>query len=141
MKGRKERALIVLAAEIEAVLALGVSPDRIVYANPCKVEAHIGMQLSVGSTSPPSDSREEVEKIMKVAPQMFPPNSLKAPDDGGARCPLGPKCGALPEEVTPLLQAAHAASSGGIRVSFHVGGGATHSACLQGAIAACQGGV
>ncbi|KAF9608352.1 hypothetical protein IFM89_009287 [Coptis chinensis] len=47
------------SAEIEAVLALGVSPDRIVYANPCKREAHIGYAAK-----------------------------RRAPDDGGARCLL-----------------------------------------------------
>ncbi|KAF9594374.1 hypothetical protein IFM89_030503 [Coptis chinensis] len=78
-------ALIVLAAEIEAVLALGVSPDRIVYANPCKSEAHIG-----GYSTSSSGSCRRVR---------------------------------------------------GIRVSFHVGGGATHSACLQRCNSCCQDGV
>ncbi|KAF9621740.1 hypothetical protein IFM89_027594 [Coptis chinensis] len=125
-------------AEIEAVLALGVSPDRIVYANPCKAEAHIRYAASVGVNLTTFDSREEVEKIRKWHPKCSLLIRLKAPDDGGARCPLGPKYGALPEEVTPLLQAAHAARLVVSGVSFHVGSGATHSRAYRGAIAAAK---
>ncbi|KAL0016900.1 hypothetical protein SO802_003969 [Lithocarpus litseifolius] len=35
-------------AEIESILSLGVSPDRIIFANPCKAESHIKYAASVG---------------------------------------------------------------------------------------------
>eukprot|EP00253_Pinus_taeda_P031090 PITA_31090 len=35
--------------EIEAILKLGVSPDRIVYANPCKAVTHLKYAASVGA--------------------------------------------------------------------------------------------
>ncbi|KAF9608282.1 hypothetical protein IFM89_008567 [Coptis chinensis] len=104
---------------------------------PCKVRLISGMQLSVGQ---PHHLRlnEEVEKIRKWHPKCSLLIRLKAPDDGGARCPLGPKYGALPEEVTPLLQAAHAARLVVSGVFFHVGSGATHSRAYRGAIAAAK---
>jgi ornithine decarboxylase len=114
-------------AEIESVLALGVSPDRIVFANPCKAESHIKYAASVGVNLTTFDSRDEIEKIRKWHPKCALLIRIKAPDDGGARCPLGPKYGALPEEVAPLFQAAQAARLTVTGVSFHIGSGATHS--------------
>ncbi|KAL7246558.1 hypothetical protein ACSBR2_001619 [Camellia fascicularis] len=35
-------------AEIETILGLGVSPDRILYANPCKAVSHIKYAANVG---------------------------------------------------------------------------------------------
>ncbi|XP_077219580.1 ornithine decarboxylase-like [Tasmannia lanceolata] len=125
-------------AEIEAVLSLGVSPDRIVYANPCKAETHIKYAAGVGVNLTTFDSRDEIEKIRRWHPKCALLLRLKAPSDSGARCPLGPKYGALPEEVAPLLQAAQAARISVAGVSFHVGSGATHSSAYLGAIAAAK---
>ncbi|XP_043713698.1 ornithine decarboxylase-like [Telopea speciosissima] len=124
--------------EIEAVLALGVSPDRIIYANPCKAESHIKYAASVGVNLTTFDSRDEIEKIQKWHPTCSLMLRLKAPEDSGARCPLGPKYGALPEEVTPLLEACHAAGMAVVGISFHVGSGASHSRAYHGAIAAAK---
>ncbi|PIA35539.1 hypothetical protein AQUCO_03500119v1 [Aquilegia coerulea] len=125
-------------AEMEAVLALGVSPDRIVYANPCKAESHIKYAASVGVNLTTFDSRNEIEKIRRWHPKCALLIRLKAPDDGGARCPLGPKYGALPEEITPLLEAANAARLMVSGVSFHVGSGATQSRAYHSAIGAAK---
>uniref|UniRef100_A0A2N9FLH9 ornithine decarboxylase n=1 Tax=Fagus sylvatica TaxID=28930 RepID=A0A2N9FLH9_FAGSY len=125
-------------AEIESVLALGVSADRIVFANPCKAESHIKYAASVGVNLTTFDSRDEIEKIRKWHPKCALLIRIKAPDDGGARCPLGPKYGALPEEVAPLFQAAQAARLTVTGVSFHIGSGATHSRAYQRAIAAAK---
>uniref|UniRef100_A0A0D3H9J9 ornithine decarboxylase n=1 Tax=Oryza barthii TaxID=65489 RepID=A0A0D3H9J9_9ORYZ len=51
-------------AEIEAVLALGVRPATIVYANPCKPEAHLEYAAEVGVNLTTYDSEEEVAKIL-----------------------------------------------------------------------------
>ncbi|KAJ8762148.1 hypothetical protein K2173_007301 [Erythroxylum novogranatense] len=122
-------------AEIEAVLSLRVSPDRIVYANPCKQESHIKYAASVGVNLTTFDSKDELEKMRKWHPKCALLLRVKAPEDGGARCPLGPKYGALPEEVIPLLQAAQAARLSVVGASFHIGSGATHFSSYRGAIA------
>ncbi|KAI3914053.1 hypothetical protein MKW98_010865 [Papaver atlanticum] len=121
--------------EIETVLALGVSPDRIVYANPCKSESHIKYAATVGVNLTTFDSIDEVEKMRKFHPKCGLLMRIKAPEDEGARCPLGDKYGALPEEFVPLLEAANAANLVVHGVSFHVGSGATHSRAYHAAIA------
>ncbi|XP_042500799.1 ornithine decarboxylase-like [Macadamia integrifolia] len=125
-------------AEIEAVLSLGVSPDRIIFANPCKAESHIKYAAVVGVNLTTFDSQDEIEKIRKWHPTCSLLLRLKAPDDSGARSPLGAKYGALPEEVTPLLQACHAAGIAVAGISFHVGSGASHSRAYHGAISAAK---
>lgn len=122
-------------AEIEAVLGLGVSPDRIVYANPCKGESHIKYAASVGVNLTTFDSKEELEKIGKWHPQCSVLLRIKAPETSGARFPLGAKFGALPEEVIPLLQYAQAARVTVAGVSFHIGSGAIHLRAFEEAIA------
>ncbi|CAL5332078.1 unnamed protein product [Camellia sinensis] len=126
-------------AEIETVLSLGVSPDRIVYANPCKAESHIKYAASVGVNLTTFDSKEEIVKIRKYHPNCDLLIRVKSPDDGGARCPLGPKYGALPEEIAPLLQAAQTAGLTVSGISFHIGSGATESGAYKAAIAAAKG--
>lgn len=125
-------------AEIEAVLALGVPAGQIVYANPCKAEAQIKYAAGVGVNLTTFDSKEEIEKLRRWHPRCTLLLRLKAPEDSGARCPLGPKYGALPEEVVPLLQAARTARLAVVGVSFHVGSGAMHARAYRGAIAAAK---
>ncbi|PSS31218.1 Ornithine decarboxylase [Actinidia chinensis var. chinensis] len=125
-------------AEIETVLSLGVSPSRIIYANPCKPESHIKYAASVGVNLTTFDSLEEIQKIQKHHPNCDLLIRIKAPDDGNARCPLGPKYGALPEEVEPLLQAVKASGLAVAGVSFHIGSGATNSNAYRSAIAAAK---
>lgn len=109
--------------EIEAILKLGVSPDRIVYANPCNAVTHLKYAASVGVNLTTFDSIEEVEKIKKFHPRCALLLRVKVPNEkaGGARIPLGRKYGALPEEVEPLLQAAQESGLAVHGVSFHVG--------------------
>ncbi|KAF9602698.1 hypothetical protein IFM89_030586 [Coptis chinensis] len=83
-------------AEIEAVLALGVSPDRIVYANPCKAEAHIRPRMMV------------VQDALLVL-----------------------SAGHCTKRLLHFFKQLMPRRHGGIRVSFHVGGGATHSRAYQ----------
>ncbi|XP_021285045.1 ornithine decarboxylase-like [Herrania umbratica] len=125
-------------AEIEAVLALGVSPDRIVFANPCKAESHIKYAASVGVNLTTFDSKDELEKIRKWHPECALFIRIKPPETSGARFQLGAKFGALPEEVVPLLQAAQAAQFTVQGVSFHIGSGATHFRAFEEAIAAAK---
>lgn len=123
--------------EIEAILKLGVSPDRIVYANPCKAVTHLKYAASVGVNLTTFDSIEEVEKIKKFHPRCALLLRVKVPNEkaGGARIPLGRKYGALPEEVEPLLQAAQGSGLAVHGVSFHVGSSVSRSGIYASAIA------
>ncbi|KAF8759198.1 hypothetical protein HU200_010226 [Digitaria exilis] len=100
-------------AEMDAVLALGVAPDRIIYANPCKPD--VGVDVTT------FDSVEEVGKIKRFHPGCKLLLRLKVPDAGEAQVNLGTKYGALEEEVAPLLRAARSAGLEVTGVAFHVG--------------------
>ncbi|RVX15969.1 Ornithine decarboxylase [Vitis vinifera] len=84
-------------------------------------------------------SRTEVETVLGLgvsSDQIIFANPCKAESHiNGARCPLESKYGALPEEVTPLLQAAQDARLTVSGVSFHIGSGATLAQAYRGAIA------
>ncbi|KAL6846673.1 hypothetical protein ACP4OV_024121 [Aristida adscensionis] len=121
-------------AEIEAVLALGVHPRDIVYANPCKPEAHLEHAAGVGVGLATYDSEEEVAKVKRCHPGCELLLRLKGPAGGEARVDLGTKYGALPDEVVPLLSAAQRAGVAVAGVSFHVGSGAARLDVYRAAI-------
>ncbi|KAJ1375359.1 PLP-binding barrel [Sesbania bispinosa] len=125
-------------AEIESVLSLGVSPDRIIYANPCKSESHIKYAASVGVNVTTYDSIEEVEKIRKWHPKCELLLRIKPPEDSKARTCLGLKYGAFQEEVPELLKAADVAGLKVTGVSFHIGSGGADTQAYHGAIAAAK---
>ncbi|KAM3710928.1 hypothetical protein ACJW31_01G069200 [Castanea mollissima] len=131
-------------AEIESILSLGVSPDEIIFANPCKARSHIKYAASVGVNLTTFDSIDEIKKMQKWHPKCDLIIRIKAPDDSGARCPLGSKFGALPEEVKTILQAAQTAQLTVGGISFHIGSVSTDSRayqsrfCYQQAIAAAK---
>ncbi|XP_011083415.1 ornithine decarboxylase-like [Sesamum indicum] len=125
-------------AEIEAVLSLGVSPDCVIFANPCKPVPHIKYAAEVGVNLTTFDSEFEVLKIRKHHPNCELLIRIKAPDDGDASFPLSKKYGALPEEVEPLLRAAQAAQLPVVGVSFHIGSGARRADAYRTAIEAAR---
>lgn len=127
-------------SEIEAVLSLGVSPDRIIYANPCKPVSHIKYAVSVGVNLTTFDSVEELDKIRKWYPKCDLLVRIKPPDDSGAKYPLDSKYGVdrHPQEILPLLEAAEASGLSVVGVAFHIGSEATNFSAFRGAIAAAK---
>jgi len=113
------------ATEVDMVMALGVSPDRIIYANPCKMPAHLARVRDCGVGLTTFDSVAELHKIYELAPEMKVVLRLRA-DDPDARCVLGNKFGAEPPEIEPLLTAAKHLGIHVEGVAFHVGSGATN---------------
>ncbi|OMO96401.1 Ornithine/DAP/Arg decarboxylase [Corchorus olitorius] len=101
-------------AEIESVLSLGVSPDRIIFANTCKPESYIKYAAKVGVNLATFESQNEVEKIKKWHPNCSLLIRIKVPQ-------TNIRFGALPDEVMPLLQASKAANLQVVGVSFHIG--------------------
>ena len=55
-------------AEIAQVLSLGVPTDRILFANPCKMQAHVKYAASVGVNTMTFDSEMEVCKTNNAQP-------------------------------------------------------------------------
>ncbi|CAN6198996.1 unnamed protein product [Urochloa humidicola] len=125
-------------AEMDAVLALGVSADRIIYANPCKPEPHIAYAASVGVDLTTFDSADELGKIRRFHPGCKLLLRLKVPDTGCALLDLGTKYGAREEEVAPLLLAARRTGLAVAGVAFHVGSAVSRVSAYDAAVAAAR---
>lgn len=108
--------------EIQQVLALGVAPQRILYAHPCKAGSYIRYASSVNVENMTFDNPEELWKCKR-----FYPNAKLflriLTDDSKALCQLSLKYGAPLHTTRPLLQLAKRLGLNVVGVSFHVGSG------------------
>ncbi|XVE89869.1 hypothetical protein DITRI_Ditri20bG0029500 [Diplodiscus trichospermus] len=125
-------------AEIETVLSLGVSPDRIVFANPFKPMSHIKYAATFGVNLATFDSKCKLEKITKWHPKCELLIRIKVPKTSGATFQLGSKYGALPEEIIRLLLVAQSAQLNVVGVSFHIGSEAVNFHAHEEAIAVAK---
>ena len=114
-------------AEMEAVAAAcgGSLPDpsRLIFANPCKLPAHMRFASDAGVRMTTFDSEAELQKLARHYPDAQAVLRIRA-DDVSAQCALGVKYGAEPEEWGPLLSAAKRLGVNVVGVAFHVGSGA-----------------
>lgn len=106
--------------EIDSVLELGVQPDSIIFANPCKQEAHLQHAKNKNVHAMTFDSVEELHKIADIHPDAECVLRL-AVDDSAAFFKFSEKFGASPDQVPVLLREAKALDLNVIGVSFHVG--------------------
>ncbi|KAM1686395.1 hypothetical protein FF1_034226 [Malus domestica] len=124
--------------EIEAILSHGVSPSRMVYANPCKGENHLRHAAGVGVNLATFDSIDELNKIKRCHPKCSLLLRIAVLNDTSSWRSFGTKFGALSEEVAPLLRHADKLGLRVVGVSFHVGSKASESQVYRGAIAAAR---
>jgi ornithine decarboxylase len=110
-------------SEIKEVLALGVRPDNIIYANPCKHPAALKWADENGVSVTTFDSLCELQKVKKIAPRMRLILRIRA-DDPTAQCALGNKYGAEFDAIEELCKCAADLDMHIVGVSFHVGSGA-----------------
>jgi len=108
--------------EIEAVLNLGVSPDRIIYANPCKPISHILYARKVGVRMMTFDNAAELVKVKQHFPDALLVLRILT-DDSKSTCRFGIKFGAHSGQTLSLLHAAKSLGLNVMGVSFHVGSG------------------
>ncbi|ORZ33674.1 pyridoxal-dependent decarboxylase [Catenaria anguillulae PL171] len=119
--------------EIDAVLALGVDPSRIIYANPCKAASQIRYAGQVGVRMMTFDNADELHKVKRYHPN--PQMVLRIiTDDSKSVCKFGVKFGAHLENTLNLLQVAKDIGVDIIGVSFHVGSGCMDAASFADAI-------
>lgn len=120
--------------EIDAVLNLGVSPNNIIYANPCKTKSFIRHAAEVGVDLMTFDNELELFKIKQCHPNARMVIRIKV-DDSHAVCRLGLKFGADIEKVAHLLQTAKDIGVDVVGCSFHVGSGCESADAYTEAIA------
>ena len=90
--------------QLATVIDMGVSPSRIVYANPCKRPRDVRTAAKLGVDLTTFDTVCELEKLAEWHPNTSVLLRIRA-DDPAARCPLGHKYGAEEPVIDSLLQA------------------------------------
>ena len=110
--------------EIDTILNLGISPDRIVYANPCKTNSFIRHASKANVNLTTVDNAQELHKLKKFHPDCGILIRL-ATDDETAQCRLSTKFGCtLSAAINELLPLAKELGLNVRGVAFHVGSGA-----------------
>ena len=106
--------------ELEAVLAPGVSADRVISSNPVKRPDFIRRAAERGVDRFAFDSETELEKLARWAPgsRVF---ARVAVDNSGSEWPLSDKYGVSVERAVELLLAARPLGLEASGVTFHVG--------------------
>ncbi|MET0910219.1 MAG: type III PLP-dependent enzyme [Ilumatobacteraceae bacterium] len=106
-------------AEIDLCLAAGASAGDISYGNTVKKRADVAYAASVGVERFTVDAREELDKVLDIAPGASICVRLLH-ECAGADWPLSRKFGCDPDDLVDLLVAADEAGSA-CGASFHVG--------------------
>jgi len=124
--------------EINKVLSLGVSPNRIIFANPAKPASHIRHAAATGIQTMTFDNEVELYKVKTMHPGARMVIRIRC-DATDAQCQLGMKFGCDPVKEAPhLLEVARSVGINVIGVSFHVGSGCREPAAFKNAIAAAR---
>ncbi|XP_034622397.1 ornithine decarboxylase isoform X2 [Trachemys scripta elegans] len=110
--------------EIQLVQNIGVPPERIIYANPCKQISQIKHAANSGVQMMTFDSEVELMKVARAHPKAKLVLRI-ATDDSKAVCRLSVKFGATLKTSRLLLERAKELDLDIIGVSFHVGSGCT----------------
>lgn len=108
--------------EIQTVLDMGISPSRIIYANPCKASSFVrrAATQNIGLTT--FDNMDELYKMKRFHPESKLVVRILT-DDSKSVCQLGIKFGAPLATVPKLLAKARELELDVVGVSFHVGSG------------------
>ncbi|KAK6488490.1 ornithine decarboxylase-like [Huso huso] len=110
--------------EIQLVQSIGVSPEKIIYANPCKQVSQIKYAAAHGVQMMTFDSEVELSKVSRSHSNAKLVLRI-ATDDSKAVCRLSVKFGATLKSCRSLLERAMELGVDIIGVSFHVGSGCT----------------
>jgi len=108
--------------EIQKVLDLGVSPDRIIFANPCKQASNIKYANKVGVSCMTFDNEHELYKIKEHHPNAKIVLRIITNDEN-AVCRFSMKFGADMESAPKLIELAIKLDLDLVGISFHVGSG------------------
>lgn len=109
-------------SEIDLCLKLGVDPEEIIFANPCKMPSHVSYARERGVHLMTFDNVAELEKVARCNPSAQMVLRILA-DDSHSVCRFGTKFGAPQHHVPALLRKARELDVDVVGVSFHVGSG------------------
>jgi len=120
-------------SEIQQVLGCGISPTRIIYANPTKMVAHIKFAKSSGVDIMTFDNAAELQKISEHHRASRLVLRIAA-DDSDSQSPTSSKFGAHNDDVLELLNLARSLDLNVVGISFHVGSGCQNADSFVSAI-------
>ena len=120
-------------AEIEQVVSMGLNPDRIIYAQPCKTKSYLRYTAKQGVKQMTFDNTDELYKIKELFPtaELFLRIST---DDSASLCRLSQKFGASMDNTQELLVLAKQLGLNIVGVAFHVGSGASDPSAFRQAV-------
>lgn len=124
--------------EIQRILDMKVSPNRIIYANPCKQKSYIKYAAKHGVSMMTFDNEIELYKIKATFPNSKLVIRIMPPDDSKSQCQLGMKFGCDPNDAGHLLRIAKELDLNVIGVSFHVGSGCYDATAFSEAVASAH---
>lgn len=108
--------------EIQKILDLGVSPDRIIFANPCKQSSYIKYAYKMGVNYMTFDNELELYKIKESHPNAKCVLRIIT-NDADAICRFSMKFGADMDSSFKLIELAAKLNLNLVGISFHVGSG------------------
>jgi len=119
--------------EIDRVMDMGVSAERIIFANPAKFESHIAHAKLRDVKKMTFDNEDELIKVARIFPEAQLVLRIIT-DDSQSMCKFSSKFGATMKDAKHLLKVAHEQGMKLHGVSFHVGSGATDASAFAKAI-------
>lgn len=123
--------------EIAKVISASVEPDKIIFANPCKMIEQIKFSRSNDVDLMTFDSSHELYKIKIYHPSAKLVLRIQV-DDSKSRCKFNCKFGVRLDEVKDLLQQAKFMDLNIMGVSFHVGSGCEDPNVFKTALQNCK---
>ncbi len=123
--------------ELDQVLGLGASPDRISYGNTIKKACDIAYAYDKGVRLFVTDSESDLRNIATYAPEARVLFRLLT-DGAGADWPLSRKFGAHPDSILKMVMLSRRLGLTPQGVSFHVGSQQRDIGQWDNAIATCQ---
>jgi ornithine decarboxylase len=123
--------------EISKVISAGVQPEKIIFANPCKMTEQIKYARSNDIDLMTFDSSHELYKIKLYHPSAKLVIRIQT-DDSKSRCQFNCKFGVNLDQVKDLLQQAKFMELDIMGVSFHVGSGCEDENVYRTALGDCK---
>ncbi len=126
------------AQECRELVSAGIAPGRLLFANPVKIPDHIAYAERLGVLGYAFQSRDEVDKLARLAPGARVQCRVRVPDDlnvDGQR--MSAKFGADPGIVRELVRSAAEAGLRPFGLTFHVGSQSTVPKLWNEAIRIC----
>ena len=124
-------------SELDNALSIVNNPDRIIFANPCKISSHLifARENQIGKMT--FDSIEELEKIYKIYPGAQIILRICV-DDTNSKCKFNSKFGCLLCNIPKIFERIKSLQMNLVGFSFHVGSGCSDPTSYYNAIKDCK---